>query len=278
MKSVMRRVWILYVLLCVLCGGVLCATAFSRSVNAAFAEDATHGFDLPDGYDVRIAYQYSILYASGVSFGYEVVFDQDFYDGIEDKNTLMNELKETFVKNGYKIALDVDNGKMTASISFSSITDYYVAAGVDGYETDEPNKPVKKGLFYNVYENTFSTKLAEIKQDGKFLNRIYKKCVEYGIEDERILLRYVYGTPYNEKLITSSADSVGYSSADKLYYHTFDFTVATADKTITIRQKSPNQNGWYLVTILIAVAVLSVPLAVAMHKRKEKKNGSESIG
>lgn len=229
------------------------------------------GYDLGE-YSVKINYCYFVEYISGIYFAYEVIFDREFYSGVEDKSALMNAVKDTFVKNNYKVKVDNQNGKMTAYLEFDSITDYYVAAGVDGYDKNEKKEPIKSTLFYQDYVTESYTVFADIKKEGRFINKIYTACSSFGIADDKILMNYIYGTPYDEKMITSTADSVTYSSSNRLNYHIFEITMSDIDRKISIYQHVPNSKGWYLLAIIIGVVVLSVPLTILIVKKKKERN------
>ena len=248
-------------------------TTFIKSSGFSANADKTGmaGYDLGE-YSVKINYCYFVEYISGIYFAYEVIFDREFYYGLEDKSAVLNAVKDTFVKNNYNVDIDNINGKMTAYLEFDSVTDYYVAAGVDGYEKNEKKEPVKSTLFYQDYASESYTVFADIKKEGKFINKIYTACSSFGISDDKILMNYIYGTPYDNKMITSTADSVTYSSANKLYYHTFVITMSNIERKVSIYQHIPNSKGWYLIAILIGVAVLSAPLTVLIVKRKKEKN------
>ena len=120
------------------------------------------------------------------------------------------------------------------------------------------------------YTSTFQTVFVGIKTEGRFVNRIYNACVAAGISDEKMILSYVYGTPYSEKMIKSSADKVTYSATERMYYHQFDMSVSESEKYITINQRVPNSAGWYLIAVIIGLVVLAVPLTVLIVKKKRR--------
>ncbi len=249
---------------------------FISTDKPVYAEESTsdqysYGYTLDDGYNVQISYHYYILYLSGVYFAYDVTFDNAFYSSVENKKELINSVKDTFLKNGFSLDVDIDNGKMTAYLSYDSLTDYYISQGENGYSIGEPSVPVKKTLFYTDYSNTFQTVFTGLKTEGKFVNRIYNACVDAGIEDENILLSYVYGTPYGENLITSSADKISYSASEHMYYHIFNMKVSERERFITVNQHSPNSSGWYLIAIIAGIVVLAIPLTVLVIKKKRRQ-------
>ena len=251
---------------------VICSSCVNVQDNA-YAEKNSVGYELEE-FSVKINYCYYVKYISGLYFAFEVIFDKDFYSTIDDKTAVFNSLKDTFVKNNYKINIDMVNGKMSAYMDFDSVTDYYIAAGMDGYETNVSDKAEKKSFLYTYYVSENTTVFSDIKKDGKFINRIYNACLNIGLTDEDIVLNYIYGTPYNEKLLTSDADSVSYSVTDRLYYHYYMMNMAETDRLIKIKQRVPNSTGWYFIAILTGIVVLSIPLVIyLLKKKKEKRNG-----
>ena len=238
----------------------------------AYAAEQEDGFKLENDYQVKIVYSQILGFGNGIKFSYEVVFDDDFYMATEDKKGLINSVKETFVNNGFKVETDEVNGKMKAERSFDTLTDYYIAMGEDGYSENKKSVPDKKTFFYSYYSSTSKTVFADLKTEGRYVYRIYKACSEAGLEDDKMTLYYVYGTPYGEEAITSTANSVRYASSERIHYHTFVFAVEERDNTVTIYQKSPNVWAWYLMAIVAAVVVAAIPLAIVITKRRKEKN------
>lgn len=240
--------------------------------HLAEASDAeTFGYDLSEGCDVLIAYNYYVKYITGLFFSYEVTFDSTFYESVADKKKLMTAVKDTFVKNDFEIECDVPNGKLVAYKLYETTEKYYIEQGIDGYAVGSVTEPSKKTLFYTEYVSKQTTVMADLfRSDDRYIGRVYKACREAGISDERMNLRYVYGTPYGKNTIKTTADKVDYSNSDKMYYHIFDMTVATKDREITVRQRVPNAKGWYLVAVIVGLAVLAVPLGIAIAKKKRR--------
>ncbi len=270
-----------FFVLCVVFAVLLMTAAillpFVSISEAAYAEDVFEsGYELSENYDVKINYCFYVKYINGIREAYEVYFDKNYYKALEDPKALILETKDTFVKNGFLVRADATNGSMIAERVYDTTADYYIAAGIDGYAVDEDvNKPSKKSLLFLTYEQRSKTAFQYLKSDGKYINRIYRACKNYGIEDGRMLLNYVYGTPYNEKMLTSTG-KVTYSSNEKLYYHTFEIPMGNLDEEYTITRRIPNTKGWYLIAILGGVAVLAIPLAIVIRKKTEKKNGTNA--
>lgn len=251
------------------------ASPTSLMNDRAYAEDVFEsGYELNGNYDVKITHCFYVKYITGVREAYEVYFDKKYYKSLEDPKALILATKDTFVQNDFIVRADVTNGSMIAERVYNSTADYYVAMGLDGYAVDEEvDKPSKKSLLFLTYEQKSKTVFQYLKSDGKFINRIYRACKAYGIEDDRILLNYVYGTPYNEKMLTSTG-TVTYSSNEKMYYHSFEIPMDNLEKEYSITRRVPNAKGWYLIAILGGMAVIAIPLAIVIRKKTEKKNGA----
>lgn len=251
--------------------GVFSFCAVSVNDTAEAYDVELFGYELTDGYDVSITYNYYVKYITGLYFSYEVTFDNTFYEKVADKKKLMFSVKDTFVKNAFEIECDITNGKLTAFKSYETTEEYYAEQGIDGYYVGTVTEPSKKTLFYTEYVSTQKTVMADLfRTDDRYVGRIYKVCSEAGIADERMKLRCVYGTPYGENTLKTTADEVDYSNSDKLYYHIFDMTVETKDREITIKQRVPNSDGWYLVAVIAGLVVLIAPLTVAIIKKKRR--------
>ena len=262
----MKKVFVVLAIIVALISGIQCSISLACAQEES---DVLIEYDL-DGYKVKLTYDYVVEFGSGVYFAYEVTFDSEYYATIVDKEGLFEKLTYTFDVGGFNVESDVPHGKMIASVAYESMTDYYVANGIDGYEVSEEEENVKKGFFYNEYTSTFTTLFTNLKTEGRYVNRLYTICQELGLQDQDILLEYVYGTPYDSKLITSTADSVTYSASSRIYRHSFLMTVDEMNKEISIFQRSPNSTGWYLIAVAIGLVVISVPLTICIIKRKER--------
>lgn len=258
----MKKYFIVFLITLVVISGI------SVSGVSAFAEETLIEYEL-NGYDVKITYNYSIEFGSGVYFAYEVMFDSDYYKNVVNKEELFDELSYTFDVNGFTVDNDELHGKMVASISYETLTEYYIASGYDGYQISESTAKEKKGFLYNEYTSTSKTVFYNLKTEGKYVNRIYKILADLGVADEKILLEYIYGTPYDNNLITSTADKVVYSTQDRIYQHVFLLDVDELDKEITIFQRSPNSTGWYVIAIIIGLVVIAIPLTIYLIKKRK---------
>lgn len=255
------------------------------SALSAYAEDEhgtvdeITGEDLGD-FDVKLSYYNEILYSSGAYRAFEIIFDKYFVennltvDG--SKIDFLTPIAESIAKLGYTVTVNITNNSLVGEASFDSLTDLYIVLGVTGYESNENNYVTQSSFLYT---DTF------IKQNSPFngieeSDSTLKDVIDYfytlGVERNHILLNYTYGTPY--KIINTNADEITYSVANRLYLHSFDMTLDTVGREITLVQHSPNVIGWYSLAIIIALFVISVPLTVLFIKHDKNKGGFTNNG
>lgn len=254
---------------------VLACAAFISIAPAAFAAGDTPETEPSlDPFKAELSYTYRILYGSGAYVGYDITFDGQFVaESLTDENgktDFLQPLAELFALKGYQVVKNISANRLTAFIRFDTLTDLQIAQNVTGYDKST-SKPVEDYGF--LYVRRYS------KQNSPFTgiegeNSGYKDILDYfyslNIERDDILLKYTYGTPY--KIVTSDADTMVYSLQNNIYLHTYDMTMDMSDRKINLVTKSPNSLGWYTIAIGISVAVLAVPLTVAIIKRKKEKS------
>ena len=234
------------------------------------------GYDLSGDYQVSIAYHsYNTKYA-GPYYAFVITFDQALLmEIIDEADDLLNLQPEIFTYigslfryNGYTVSKD-NKGRLIAYLSFDSLTDYYIASGRDGYEVNQSSGDKRKSFLFIDYYTQMQTVFSRIEEEGNILNAILQSLYGVGAERDRILLTYTYGTPY--KMISSEADNIVYNTNRQLYLHSFNMTMATSDRTIHLRQHSPNSVGWYSLAIIIAIPVIAFPLAIAVIRHRKNK-------
>lgn len=233
------------------------------------------GYDL-EGYDASVTYYSYTLNTSGVYFAFEVTLDKEFLlraGSVEDcvyrYPDMLGDLENMFSAAGYKVQLDEFNGQILSYMEFASTTDYYVATGRDGYEVSENSADKKTGFLFTDYYSSSKTPFSNIGSEGNFLDVIYRKLKELGATEDKILLTYVYGTPY--KTITSDADKTGYNYERNIYTHSFEMTIAEKDRVINLKNHSPNAWGFYILAIACAVPFIAVPITVAVLRKKKQE-------
>lgn len=240
------------------------------------------GYDL-DGYDVSFSYHNYTLRNSGVYFAFVVTLDKNFHRNISKSDNsvvydcvLMDKIKILFSALGYTVVSDDFNGQLYAYMSYETMTDYYIANGVDGYKVSESDATEDKGFLFTDYHTETDTVFSVIGTGDNVLDLCIELCKEAGTTEDKIALRYVYGTPY--KIISSDADSVSYNSQRSLYLHSFDMTIANKDRVIHFVQHAPNPIGWYVLAVIIAIPVIAVPLTVMIVRHKKKTGGNKING
>lgn len=235
------------------------------------------GYDL-DGYYVSIAYHNYTLRNSGVYFAFVITLDKEFHRNISlsENNVvydcaLLAQIETLFKTIGYTVVCDDFNGQLYAYISYDTMTDYYIANGLDGYEVSQSDATEDKGFLFTDYYTESKTVFSVIGSGDNVIDACLELCEEAGAPEDKIALRYVYGTPY--KIISSDADSVTYNSQNSLYLHSFNLIVADKDRVIHLKQHAPNPVGWYVLAVIIAIPVIAVPLTIMIVKRKKKQEG-----
>ena len=249
-------------------------TCCTYAVDSSLSEESEkNGTDLKGAFAMISFYNY-VKYGTGKYLAYKLTYDYSYYQKKKSTlNKLLEELKESFVKNGYTVSVNVFAGEMTASLSFETTEVYLRSVDYNGFVAEQDNyDSIIKTPFYSEYSFKTTTLFTDIDKEYKFIGRIYYVgCVKAGIEKNNVLLQYVYGTPYKEKTIRSNADSIVYSPDNNLYLHIFNMTIDTPDKEVVITQHTPNTPVWYCIAIAAGVVVMSVPLAVYLLKRKKKE-------
>ncbi len=218
-------------------------------------------------------YSYT-LYGTGYYFAYKLTYDSSFYQ--KKKTTLsriLEELKESFTKNGYTVTLNDYTGEITASINFETTEDYLRSTDYNGFAIEESSyDEVNKSFFYNDYILRSTTLFADIDKEYKYIGRIYSVgCIKAGINSEDVILQYVYGTPYSQRTIRSNADQITYSPENRLYLHNYYMRVNNCDREIMLTNHSPNTSVWYALAIAGGVVVFVVPFTIYLVKRKKKE-------
>ncbi len=232
--------------------------------------------DEEEQFDVTLTYSTYTLPVTGRVVSYKIVYDGSFYSA--NKNLVENAFRiqsESFSQNGYTTETDLSEYSFTATLTFDSTEEYYLASGYDGFavEKDDPDMKEKKSLFFIDYEYETDTAFIYLDDAQKFIGRIYKNCAKnIGIKRENVRLVYEYGTPYDEKMITSNADNIKYSSQYGIYLHTFVISTDDIGEKITIRQHVPNSAGWYGVAAVAGLIVFGIVFAILMSKKKKKRS------
>jgi len=255
-------------------GTAVCGGYASASDPSGFEELQNIGYDLGD-YQASLTYYSCTMNTAGVCFAFEVILDSDFLlkSSTVEGNVLkypdiLAEFEKLFQSIGYKTELN-NNGELLAYLYFDSMTDYYVASGRNGYELPDPSENKKSGFLFTEYYSTSETVFAAVDSGEGIVSRIFDGIVALGADKDKILLKYVYGTPY--KTISTDADEKKYDYNQGIYLHSFNMNLSNKDREIHLTNRSPNAWGFYLLAVIAAVIVIAVPLTVCIVKLKKKK-------
>ena len=261
---------------CLLCVFVVLSICFVGATNVAYAEEiapAPVGEDLGE-WQAAVEYHAYTLSGNGLYYAFVVTFDNDFFlsSGTTENNVFapssaFNDLAALFTKAGYVVTKDgKTDGKLKASITYEDTVDYYIDNGMTGYDVNVRSGEETKTFFFTDYTRRSATPFSSITREGSLLNRVLAVLTTAGAQEDGIRLTYVYGTPY--KIVRTDADRVRYAESSSLYLHSFDMTVESSDRTMTISQRSPNPTGWYVVAIFVGAIVIAVPLTILIIRKK----------
>ena len=252
---------------------ILLLITTSCTYAASNEETSSQSGESLDGYFAKISYLNYTSYGTGHYLAFTLTYDHTYYQKKKSSlSELLNGLKESFEKNGYSVSIDTYSGSFIAEMVFDTTEQYYKAIGYDGFSTDstEPDK-VEKTAFYITSSFSSKTIFSDVTKDYKYVGRLLSDgCTKAGIANEYVLLRYVYGTPYSQKTITSDCDKISYDAEKKLYLHEFLMNVDTCDRTIEITQRIPNTTTWYVLSIVAGIIVFAIPMVIIIVKKSKR--------
>lgn len=252
-------------------------------------ETPAYGYSL-DGYLAEIGYASYSLSGGGVRRCVIVTFDRSFYFDGEDltgfaelpsfaddllnygKPLLIQSLKAYLEQIGYTVEHDA-HGRVIGSMDYDSVTDLYIAYGIDGYENESSSSSEydeKKSFFFVDSTSTQTSMFSDIETNE---NSIFYQLLSFlytqGITRNEVSLIYQYGTPY--KIVKSNADESFYDAASGIYIHNFYMNLDSAGSKIVLSQHSPNALGWYILAVGIAFLVAFVFVIKAIMSGKKQK-------
>lgn len=260
----------------VLFSAVVCCCISAGVCCYADGEESS-GYENYNNFPVEIAYENYSLQSGSILRTISITMDMsDDVIGMLSKMAALlgvySDIEPMLTAVGYKVEIDT-NGKIVAYNVYDSVTDLYIAYGIDGYYIDEsePNpKDYTKKSFFFVDSYSYSTTVFDdvLTNEDSLFNYILKSVEGYGFTESDILFTYRYGTPY--KIINSDADTVKKDADYDVYVHTFYMTADTCGREICLSQHSPNQLGWYLVALGVAlvIALSFVVIAVAVKRKR----------
>lgn len=250
---------------------LICAAAaiYAPAANAATDAEEVNPYAIPEGSAALITYE---RYQTGIlGFQYSLTLDGEHKnpDNLARAAELMN---LDYGSRGWTAEAETDGSAIYLSLTFDSFTEYYIAAGITGF--DPPDDGDDEGIstrvtpFFIYTTNESETVFAE--KEGTpvaFLETVALAC---GVVPERVHYRYFYATKYKNSF-TSNADTVVETNDLKL--HIFDIPRDNLGKKVSVTSRNPNADSWYFVVIGIGGAVaIATGITVAVNYRKKKEN------
>lgn len=181
-------------------------------------------------------------------------------------------MNEDYAETGWTAEADTDGKTLYLSLAFDTLTDYYIAAGITGF--DPPDDGDNEGIttettaFYVYTTNETETVFAQ--KDNTPVAYLEIVAAECGVPETGISYRYFYATKY-KKAFTSSAERV--LEYKDFNLHVFDIPRDDLGKKISITSRNPNPDSWYFIAIGIgALVAIATGIAIAMNYRKKKED------
>lgn len=254
-------------LLALICSAA--ATVWKTPANAATSSEKTDPYAPADGAEALITYE---RYQTGIiGFQYALTLCEERKNP-ELLKRAADMLNEDYAETDWTAEAAADGKALYLSVSFDTVTDYYIAAGITGFdppEEDDGEGVTTETTAFYVYTTTeMQTVFAEKSETSivSFLETVAGAC---GVPEEKVSYRYFYATKY-KKAITTNADSV--LEYDDCKLHIFDISRDDFGRKITITSCNPNPDSWYYLAVgtgvLVAIATGTV-IAVNYAKKKE---------
>ncbi|MCR4662090.1 MAG: hypothetical protein K5765_08875 [Clostridia bacterium] len=254
---------------------------FSKTYSNVYALDESNVGSIPYNYDITynnkeynilFMYKYTIKQSSAISFSYKIIFDSEYYNNLVNNKDLIKELVGVFKNTKFMPSFDDTNGLVIANLSYDDVTDYYKDIGVTGYDNpDTLYENSESHLFYTDLTMKQKTIFSYLYDENTIINRLYNLCLDSGISSDKILLKYVYESPYSEKSVKTNADEVERDKDSLLYRHTFVLDTNEYDKDIYFYRHTINTTVVYGFIILISFVIM-IPIII-INVIKKRKNG-----
>ena len=206
----------------------------------------------------------------GVHFDFLLIYDQTSADAEIVKEQTVTAMRTYAEENGFNeyasISTEVD-GEVSLSLTFPSVTDYYIVLGRTGREENEPNVPTEVGFInrYDSVEDEGYLTENNIEYVRSLTDAVYR---DFPLECD---FYYTYGT--TSRLTRSNGEV---QLRDGVYYHTWKLTYGEPQD---IRISTYSVNGVILMVVIISVFVLSLAVIfviIYITDRKKRPRVSES--
>ncbi len=255
-----------------LCLFVLIFVFAFGSQEVAFAAEAEK---LDGEYFAKFSYSNITSFNNSLIFEFRLAIDTEKLQLLQESADVpLNIITQLFKNAGYSVT--EDKGELIAVRKFDSYTDYYIAIGQDGYTLDEDDRvftAAKKTMLYTwmSYDSPslFNDITPERLNEQDLIGVTLFILQESGIEIDKVLFEYNYGTPYSNLILDTNAISKHYDKESKIYYHTLLMDINNNSTPLTITRRIPNTQVWYGGAVLAGLAVALIPLMIALIKRKK---------
>lgn len=253
---------------------LICAAAAIVAPNAAYAQSEPNAendpYAMPEGSEALITYE-RYQTSSVVGFQYTLCLGNE-HKSPELLAKAAELLNEDYSGTGWTAEADKDGETLYLSLAFDTLTDYYIAAGITGF--DPPDDDGAEGItsetsaFYVYTTNETETVFAQKENTPvASLEIVAATC---GVPEDRISYKYFYATKY-KKAFTSNAERV--LEYPDFNLHVFDIPRDNLGRKISITSRNPNPDSWYLIAIGIGTLVaIATGIAIFMNYRKKKED------
>lgn len=179
-----------------------------------------------------------------------------------------------FERNGYTVLESDKENVVIGEYLYSSRAEFIGKTGSDTSSQGEENKD-----FFFIYGESegytpFRRFIVDDEQDGlsdveRIMLSVFPGMDQSVLSD--VTYVYKYGTPYES--IKTNAEYV-YENEQGLYVHEWRFSALEAEYgRISMSQTVPNTTGWYMVAILVGLAIVALGFGmVTLKEKKEKEN------
>lgn len=250
---------------------VLAATVAPRPANAQTDKsDELEQYLIPTGSQALITYE-RYQTSAVIGFQFALILDKT-HKNPELLENAVEFLSAEYGERGWLAEAEADGSALYLSMSFESLTDYYIAVGITGFdppeEDDDEGITTETTAFY-VY-TTSETETVFAEKENSPVAYFEAIALTGGVPYEKLSYRYLYATKY-KKAFTSNADRV--IEYDECNLHVFDIPRDNLGKKVSITSCNPNPDSWYLVAIGLGVLVaVATGIAIFMNYRKKKED------
>ncbi len=252
---------------------LICASAAIVAPHAANAQteqsDGVDPYAIPEGSQALITYE-RYQTSAVVGFQFALCLD-DEHKNVEALGKAVEYLNGEYGENGWLAEAEADGSALYLSMSFESLTDYYIAAGVTGFdppEDDDDEGITTETTAFYVY-TTNETETVFAGKENTPVASLELVALTCGVPETKLSYKYFYATKY-KKAFTSNAEQV--LDYKDFALHVFDIPRDNLGRKISITSCNPNPDSWYFIAIgMGALVAIATGIAIALNYRKKKK-------